>query len=85
VSQAPFSRRFWAALLEFDRRLVNAMAGYDGTMRRFRVSRSALSSASQQELHLEWCEAVAEVRATLKELRTLERRRIRAPSRLESL
>lgn len=79
-----FSRRFWAALLELDRRVVTSMSAYEAAVRRFSVSRRTLSESSQREFHLELCESVAELRAALRELRALERRQGRIAARIES-
>jgi hypothetical protein len=71
---ALFSRRFWKSVIDLDRRVAKASAHCDSTVARFRTSRTLISAAAHAEFHLEMCEAVAELRAALRELRAFQER-----------
>jgi hypothetical protein len=75
---AGFSRRFWTSLLQLDRRLDTARRSYEGSLQRYRASARAVAGEARDEFHLELCESVAELRAALKDLRALQKRRERA-------
>jgi hypothetical protein len=69
MSRPPFSRRYWQSLLALDRRVGNAMQAYEGAVRRYRTSSRVVAAGARAEFHLELCEAVAELRAALRDLR----------------
>lgn len=69
----PYSRRFWTSLLRLDHQMARSMRGYESAMRRYKASIAAVAAPSREVFHMELCEAVAEVRAALKELRMLEK------------
>jgi hypothetical protein len=71
---ALFSRRFWKSVIDLDRRVANAVTQYDSAASRFRASRTAVSDSARAEFHLEFCEAVAELRVALRDLRTFQER-----------
>jgi hypothetical protein len=71
---ALFSRRFWKSVVDLDRRVANAAAQYDSAAKRFRTSRTTVSTAARAEFHLELCEAVAELRVALRDLRAFQDR-----------
>jgi hypothetical protein len=75
---ALFSRRFWTAVILLDRRVTLATANYESAAVRFRTSRTLVSPAARDEFHLELCEAIAELRAALGELRAFVDRHTQA-------
>jgi hypothetical protein len=70
----PYSRRFWSSLLRLDHQMEGSMRAYEAAMRRYQTSTAAVAAPSRAVFHMELCEAVAEVRAALKELRMLEKK-----------
>jgi hypothetical protein len=71
---ALFSKRFWQSVMSLDRRVANAMANCDAAVARFRVSRTLISHEAHHEYHMELCEALAELRVALSELRAFQER-----------
>lgn len=69
-----YSRRFWSSLLRLDRHMESSMTAYEAAIRRYQTSTAAVAATSRVVFHMELCEAVAEVRAALKELRMLEKK-----------
>jgi hypothetical protein len=70
----PYSRRFWSSLLRLDHQMEGSMKAYESAMRRYQTSTAAVAAPARAVFHMELCEAVAEVRAALKELRMLEKK-----------
>lgn len=50
------------------------MKAYEAALRRYQTSTAAVAATSRAVFHMELCEAVAEVRAALKEMRMLEKK-----------
>jgi hypothetical protein len=71
---ALFSRRFWHSVIGLDRRVAAAVANCDIAMARFRISRTLVSHQAHSEYHMELCEALAELRVALNELRAFQER-----------
>jgi hypothetical protein len=71
---ASVSRRFWRSVLALDARIVAAVDRYYDASARLHLGRRCLTPDSQRELMLEYCEAFAEVRAAVNEMRALQER-----------
>ena len=80
---ALFSRRFWHSVIGLDRRVAEAVASYDVAMARFRISRTLVSHHAHCEYHMELCEALAELRVALGELRGFQERKSTYSPRIE--
>jgi hypothetical protein len=68
-----FSRRSWNLLNVYDRRLVVAMTSYEAAVRRFRVSQTWVTGSAQSEFHLDFMDALSELRDAVRELRGFQR------------
>jgi hypothetical protein len=71
---ALFSQRFWQSVISLDRRVVDAVANCDAAMARFRISRTLVAYEAHREYQMELCEALAELRVALSELRAFQER-----------
>ncbi len=80
---ALFSRRFWHSVIGLDRRVAEAVAHCDVAMARFRISRTLVSHQAHSEYHMELCEALAELRVALSELRAFQERNSTHGPRIE--
>jgi hypothetical protein len=76
---ALFSRRFWNSVIRLDRRVAAADANCTSAVERFQVSRVVVSNDARAEFHLELCEALAELRAAISELRQFQERNLADP------
>jgi hypothetical protein len=71
---ATVSRRFWRSVLALNAGIVTAVDSYYEASTRLHSSRKCLTSDAQTEFMLEYCEALAEVRAAVSEMYALQRR-----------
>jgi hypothetical protein len=69
---ALFSRRFWHSVISLERRVASAVANCDAAMARFRISRTLVSYEAHSEYHMELCEALAELRVAISDLRAFQ-------------
>ena len=70
-----FSRRYWQALNNLDRRLGTTLSTYESAARRFRASLTAVSAEARAEFHMELVEAIGELRLAVRDLVALQERR----------
>jgi hypothetical protein len=69
-----YSGRFWHSVISLDRRVKVAVSNCDLAIARFRICRNVFCHDAQLEFHLELCEALAELRTALHELRSFQER-----------
>lgn len=77
-----FSRRYWQALANLDRRVGTALSAYEAAARRFRASITAVSAQARAEFHMELVEAAAQLRLALRDLAALQERRTKGTPRV---